>query len=144
MSTSIIMQAIRDNPKILWQIAKLPELNTRGLSGLEVDVFNKIEHEAFSKRRFFANSSHMDYHRNLSQMQRDLLRLERDYLVNRPALRHHALYVELARVYNGLKGANITAQQVRQELELGTEILKSIEAKNYLVDLLAKHFRDES
>ena len=133
---NVILNAVRQNPRILWDICRLPELNTRPVGIIERMAFSNIEREAFARAQFRRNSHQKRYYRHLSQLQRHLMRLENDYLINRPALRGMDLYEEMARVYNGLKRVNLSARQVKAELDLATEILCELESSRYVVSQL--------
>ena len=137
-----VLAAIRANPKILRQVCQLSELRTRRLNPLELQVFDNLEKQAFARQAFRRDGRQSRYYRGLSKMQRDLLRLEDDYMRNRPALLGRALHAEIARVYNGLKGDYLTWYQVKQELELASEILVSLELGNYINEALINLFDD--
>jgi hypothetical protein len=142
MQQNAVLSAIRQNPKILRQVCQIPELRTRQLNALEIQVFDNLEKEAFARQAFRRDGRQSRYYRGLSKMQRSLLRLEDDYMRNRPGLRGRALHAEIARVYNGLKGDYLTWFQVKQELEMATEILVSLEVGNYVVETLTNLFND--
>lgn len=80
-----VLAAIRANPKILRQVCQLSELRTRQLNPLELQVFDNLEKQAFARQAFRRDGRQSRYYRGLSKMQRDLLRLEDDYMRNRPA-----------------------------------------------------------
>ena len=128
-----VLEAVKANPRVLREVLKLPELAAMGSSFVEQNAIRNIEREVFARRQFYSNSRRTRYYRYLSDIQRHLLRMERDYMVNRPALRGRALYAEIARVYSGMKGLNVTARQVRDELGLASEILIQIEHGHYVL-----------
>lgn len=125
-----IILAVRENPRILYEIVADPEnhLNTRPSNYVEWQAFGNIERQAFGKRRFmYASDNRQRTYRNyLSTIERMAMRLETQYL-RYSFLKGYQLYEEIARVMSIKTRSRYTWREVKDILEFSSEIIADLE-----------------
>ena len=125
-----VIHAVRQNPKILYDIVGDPtnHLNTRPVNFIERIAFDKIERQAFGKRRFMnaSENRHRTYRNYLTVIERMALRLETKYL-RYSMLQGYQLYEEIANVMTIKLRSRYTWREVKGILDFASEIITDLE-----------------
>lgn len=126
--SSIVLDAVRANRNILYEVLRENEMDYRPVSDVERDAFRVIINQAFGKIRFSGagDNRRRTYRNYLSKVEREAMRLERMYMQN-SYLRGADLYQEMARVMSIKFRSHFTWREVKGILEFASEVVADIE-----------------
>jgi hypothetical protein len=130
-----VIQAIRQNPKIIRQIIADPEnhLGHHRMFHIERLAIDNIERQAFGKRRYAVESDrrHRYYRKFLSLEERTALRYEVK-LLQHSFIRGVQLYQEVARLMSVKFKSHYDWRYIKDMLEVASEVIADIELNSYL------------